>query len=151
MTQAPPENLPPVVLRLDQNASVPPVAMHRAEPTPPPSAASAPAAAPLKLPPVVEPAPDPSLHSGQTLRPPTSDRLPAAPPHAIGGNSGSMSLLDFVAKRAAREGYIDTKRDGNQTYYRWRPYVTDPTTGGKKRGGPATYLGNDKTRRYRER
>ncbi len=61
-----------------------------------------------------------------------------------------MTLLDFVSRRAAREGYIDTKRDGNQIYYRWRPYITDPATGGKKRG-PATYLGNDKTRKYRDR
>lgn len=64
--------------------------------------------------------------------------------------SGSMSLLDFVAKRAAGEGYIDSKRDGNQTYFRWRSYVLDATTGRKKRGA-SSYLGNDKTRRFRER
>ena len=60
-----------------------------------------------------------------------------------------MSLLDFVAQRTAGDGYIDTKRDGNQVYYRWRSYATDPATGGRKRGA-SHYLGNDNTKRYKE-
>ena len=64
--------------------------------------------------------------------------------------TSDMTLLDFVRARERKEGYIDTKRDGDQTYYRWRNYVLDPTTGKKKRGD-SFYLGNDNTRKYRER